>query len=233
MPIYRKLLKVIRVRGLTSLKDIIDAQKKSYIIASYCLRLFYAFGFYFLALYINELGAWLMLNEIHPLWPVFWVNLTGIRTGVIIILLLFTSSTIFATAFPGKRILRTLYFIGLFQFIAFSYSIQGFGHSLHAWIAVAFMFIFIPDEKKSPTLFNRHIFLTTFLGSQILVTLFYSLSGFWKLYYGVIQLLNGETHFLHTHYHIILLTDYIKPILRVCLVNFSFLILLFHGPVIF
>lgn len=177
--------------------DIFCHQRDSFIKAYQLVRLYYLLLFYFLASSIKlwQKSLTLDTNALSLLWPVLWIQEVDIATAMNIIMVGGLLSTLFAVLYPNVAILRFLSFIFFFEYVAFIYSFGKIGHSYHGALAVGFIFLFLPNKEYNQicqTIRERHMYLTVFLGAQVLVLLFYSLAGFWKVYYGVLQFLYGE-----------------------------------------
>jgi hypothetical protein len=140
--------------------------------------------------------AWQEADAIAPLWPVFWVEWTGIAAAAIIV----TAGTLGFAALsalsPDRRLFRLGFFLAFLQYVALTYSFHRIGHDFHCWLAVAFVLIFLPSGAGAArtTRALRQSYLTIVLGAQVLVLSFYSLSGFWKVCFALPQAWAGEVH---------------------------------------
>ncbi len=197
MKYLRIMRKLLRGRAIVNVKGAFDRQCKAFHSAHLLVRGYYVVTLYLLATQLDRWNKWLTLEEIHPLWPVAWVELTGIPAAVHIIMTVALVTATLCMLFPEKRIFRISLFIGLLEYTAFSYSFGYIGHSWHGWLAFGFFFIFLPDGKREQlegSITSRQIYLSTFWAAQALVMGFYSMSGFWKFIAGVYQFLAGEVN---------------------------------------
>lgn len=193
--IARKLLK----GGAIVNASAISRQRKAYHSANLLVQSYYVVTLYLLATQLDRWNKWLTLEEIYPLWPVAWVELTGIPAAVNIIMTVALLAATLCMMFPEKRIFRIFLFIGLLEYTAFSYSFGYIGHSWHGWLGFSFFFIFLPNGKRERlegSITRRQLYLTAFWAAQALVMGFYSMSGFWKVIAGTYQFLKGEVHVL-------------------------------------
>jgi hypothetical protein len=148
---------------------------------------------------ISYWSKWLAVRELSPLWPVLWVELTSIPAAVHLIMTFSLTAALLAAVFPEKRIVRTILFISLLEFTAFYNSFDRIYHTSHAWLAIAFLFIFLPDGKTKAlerSFTHRQLYLTAVWGALALVASFYSLAGFWKVIGVIDQLVKGEINAL-------------------------------------
>lgn len=168
--------------------------------ARWIIRVFYAFLLLFV---INDVPAFLeyrFREELHTLWPVAWLNLVDLETGVHLILAFFLGSTFCAALFPQFRTLRTLAFLGILEYLAVKYSYGKIGHSMHLWVIVAGIMIFLPrgwirGEYASEAVQRRT--LQVFHLAQTFMLMTYSMSGLGKIVVGSYQWIIGEYHSFH------------------------------------
>ncbi len=162
---------------------------------SFRLRIFYGIIFFQFLGFFGRRSKWLQLENLdHPQWPVFWVNDLGIQASVWIILGIFLFGSLFALCSPFSRTARGLAFLGYLLSAAFLYSTRSIGHSHHALIWCAFVFLFLPSWKVSPSRYKKYRALTIFWAAQALILLFYSLAGFWKIYWAFWAMAAGKPH---------------------------------------
>ena len=177
--------------------DAITQQRKAFALANLLVRSYYGVTLYLLANRLNIWADWLVLKEISPIWPIVWVNLTGISVAVHVIMGTSLVAAFLTLLFPEKRVLRILLFVSLLEYVAFSNSFGKINHDWHNWLMVAFFFIFLPhgrQEQIKRSITRRQLYLTAFWGAQLSALAFYSLSGVWKVVVGGSQLLRGEVH---------------------------------------
>lgn len=139
------------------------------------------------------------LKNIDPLWPIQWINISGIYPGIRIIILGFTLGSLLTAILPGSRTLRALTFTALLMYVASLYASSKIDHDFHLLILVSFILIFLPNDwNKKLEIYNlkNKQTLLIFLGCQGIVLATYTLSGFWKLFALMEQLLKGEVHLL-------------------------------------
>jgi hypothetical protein len=197
----RKFLSGYQLDDDDNSEILFERHRESFKIAVLLVRIYYwAALFVFAPL---AAGSWInyLTNEpVNLLWPVFWVQFISLTMAVNIIWAFVILTLIAAAIFPNIRWLRLLMFIALFLFIAFINSFGKIDHGFLAWLAVDFIFVFLPARKWSQLEFSirdRQFYLTIFWAAQALILLFYSMSGWWKFYMVVQQFKLSQIHFLH------------------------------------
>ena len=165
------------------------------IRATLLVRCFYVA---LLFLYIDQSRnwqSWLSLRSFDLLWPVRFINWTGPRLGIGIIVFLACTGALAAAAFPQRRAARVLAALATLLYGAFWNSFGIIMHGWHGWIWVSFLFIFLPDgidPHITGSRARRQRYLTVFFSAQAAILLFYSLSGFFKLAAAGVQIYRGE-----------------------------------------
>jgi hypothetical protein len=138
---------------------------------------------------------WTTVATLRPVWAVRWVNVTGIRLGVSLIIWGSLAATLLAAVAPQRRVLRFLAAAGVWEFAALLNSYGGQTHGAHAWVWVSVIFIFLPDGEVAQitesTCRQQHFLLVFWLG-QTTILLFYTFSGTMKLAAATLQMLHGQ-----------------------------------------
>ncbi|RLT34906.1 MAG: hypothetical protein DWI57_16030, partial [Chloroflexi bacterium] len=179
-----------------------EKQKRAHLTVVVLVQAYYAFT---LVLFVRWLShywpIWLKSEEFRLLWPVVWIGVDPIPAiyflGVVVL-----GSGVLAVLFPTERWIRFLVFLALLLFVAMWNSFGKINHSLHAWLWIALIFVFLPDEgwhTKNQSISKRQPFLFVFWGAQVLFALFYSMSGIIKIYAAVHQILNSQVSVLHPY----------------------------------
>lgn len=128
---------------------------------------------------------------IDPLWPVFFCNSANLPSVANGLALFYMASSLLAVLWPHRRIARGLVFISMLEIIALQYSFGVLNQKEHWWLWSAFVFVFLPSASYITMLQSRSLrqhYLDIFSFAQGLMLLFYFLTGFWKLYYGILML---------------------------------------------
>lgn len=196
-----------RIRQLLRLEKWIDPagtfthQARAYTLARQIIRIFYwVILFEVSRLLTGSWLAWQTLEEIAPVWPVAWISLTGIPLGINLIGASAYLTAILAALFTERRIFRILLAISFLMLIGFWNSFGKINHGYHTWLAVTFFFIFLPDgnwQDIEKSIGKRHQFLTVFWSAQAAIFFFYSMSGFLKIGWGLVQMVSGEYGLFH------------------------------------
>lgn len=128
-------------------------------------------------------------ERINPLWPlVLFKGVSSVYMALYFKVSLLMSFVLLC--FKNNNLfLKVFAFINFFLFVAFTNSFGKINHGLYLPLMYLFGIVFIPNSKnkqyKEKTIF---IFATI----QFFLLTSYSLTGFWKLFWGVIQFFNGE-----------------------------------------
>lgn len=125
-------------------------------------------------------------------WPVQWLEATGLLIGSPFIVFGTVLALLVAALYPLKWWTRALAFVFVFLFNAYNSSFGGVTHLYQFWLWCSFVLALMPTvcglEKRS----NRQLLLNSWLATQCMCLLFYSMSGFWKIYGAFVQFLAGE-----------------------------------------
>ena len=93
-------------------------------------------------------------------------------------------ATLLALALPQLRLARIAYAFTLLQYMAFVNGFDKINHDLHAWLFVGVVLVLLPrgpwDSSRRAS--HRQYFLVVFSTAQFVMLLFYTLTGFWKVY---------------------------------------------------
>ncbi len=129
------------------------------------------------------------------LWPLYWVDPENARIQLSVVAILCFLSSLLAAVFHRVRAIRILFcaFFLLASTVTNSYA--GINHPYHAWFWVSFVLIFLPgkshERQKYRSRAHMMSYTTTFLMAQVMLFLFYSMSGFHKILYAVLATIKG------------------------------------------
>ena len=137
-------------------------------------------------------------NDFSPIFVISWAHFFEYSAIVPSILFLFVISSLVAALFYRNRVARFMAFIGVLEFHAFISSFGQMDHLWYLWVYISFLFVFLPDvwDDKKHSLLERKKFLLLFWSAQAFVLLTYSLSGIWKVYEMISQILANQVHAL-------------------------------------
>lgn len=132
-----------------------------------------------------------------PLWPLklvqesIGVDWLAHTTTVTAFGLLFAIS---AAVAPRVLVWRLGTFLYLLLHVALSNSYGSINHSTHVFLYVSFALLFLPRRKRNQPQTRRDVLacLNVFWLIQIVLLLPYTLSGFWKIWYGRLDLLSPD-----------------------------------------
>jgi hypothetical protein len=187
---------VFRSHRTADAGDLFRGQSRAFIQAFWMVKIYYAVLLFFSITLLPDWPNLLARPTLNPLWPVAWLHLVDLRSGILAILILYLSGAFLGAIFPTQRWARVLAFLGVFEFSAFENSFGKINHSMHLWVLTAFILIFLPQiESANET--PRHLrqrCLIIFWGCQAILLLAYSMSGLGKLLGGFYQFFIGQTH---------------------------------------
>ena len=128
-------------------------------------------------------------ERINPLWPLTILN--GVPS--VYLTLWFKVSLLLSFAllcFKGHNLsLKIFAFINFFLFVAFTNSFGKINHGLYLPLMYLFCLMFIPNSKKEH---YKEKTVLMFATMQFFLLLTYTLTGFWKLFWGVIEFFNAD-----------------------------------------
>lgn len=195
--IHRKLRRFFGVAAFSFEKSTFSNQTRIFFQIQTLIRAFYAAMVMFASFQLPEWMNYLGRGKADPLWAVSWLNAVDQRQGVLVILSLWLSGVVMAAIYPEKRWARIWAFVGFFQFAAFNNSFGKIGHSLHHWVLVSFLLIFLPKCTQGRG--GRQRVMQIFIGIQLMIGLTYTMSGIGKVGGIVLHLIQGEMSSLHPH----------------------------------
>ena len=182
----------------------VSCRSEKYQQALLLVKIFYFFLFFastqsFSQFY--QVPSWHQMQRaesmFQPIWSIFWITYLPWKMAVNGVLLFFITTS-FAAVLNAVhyRWIRIATFIALLQYVSLNSSFGKVDHYLHAFIAVAFLFIFLPNHTTKSARRQTH-FLQLFWGCQLWLLTAYSSSGLFKFLGIGVQLLKGEIHAFH------------------------------------
>lgn len=165
------------------------------------IRVYYAFLAFAV---LGETGHWeRMLGRplMEPLWPVVWLEGAFWPWGMGVILAGTLAGALAAccwTRLQGVRVAAALFF---FLQVAAQNSFGKISHVQHGMVLVALMLALVPTLPACgrPGWKAGYRVVLTVQAVQVLLLATYTLSGFWKVWYGVAQALDGKPGSFHPH----------------------------------
>ncbi|WP_435137756.1 hypothetical protein [Formosa sp. A9] len=144
-------------------------------------------GFQFLHLF--NVSDFSKANMVSSLWPI--VPFQDVPTNIMVLCLHINMFIAFASlCFYGQSFLLKLYaFVTYFFYVAFAHSFGKIDHVLHLPLMILFGYLLMPskriDQYKAKT-------ILVFASLQFFLLFSYTLTGLWKLFWGVVQYVQGE-----------------------------------------
>ncbi|QDO92543.1 hypothetical protein FNB79_00605 [Formosa sediminum] len=144
-------------------------------------------GFQFVQLFnVHNLSK---TKLISPLWPIFPFQEISSSNIVLFLQINIFISLIWLIFKPKSLLIKLYVFSTYFLYVAFSNSFGKIDHSMHLALMLLFCYVLMPSSKiagyKAKT-------ILMFATAQFFLLLSYSLTGVWKLFWGIIQLIKGE-----------------------------------------
>jgi hypothetical protein len=178
-----------------TLGEPVTRQRASYDRATVIVRVFYALSVFWVVSAINGWPAYARLTHARPLWPArWWFDWFSVRTSVDIIFVVYIAAAVLVMVIPRFRLARLLYAIALLEYMAFVNGFDKVNHSMHAWLFVSFVLVLLPSGRwERRRVADRQVFLNVVWIATLVVLLFYTLTGFWKIYTATKALASGGT----------------------------------------
>lgn len=130
------------------------------------------------------------------LWPLYWVDPQNASIQLGVIGTLCFVSSLLAAVFHKIQAIRFIFCAFFLLASTVINSWAGINHEYHAWFWVSFFFIFLPDQPlqrpKHPSRAYMMTYTTAFSLAPVMLFLFYSMSGSWKIAIGVRAVIRGE-----------------------------------------
>jgi hypothetical protein len=178
-----------------SQRGALGRQTEAFHTARIVVRCYYAVVLFFAVATLHDWPAYLDRQETLRLWPVGWLNVVPLRTGILGILVGYLVTALLGAIFPERRWTRALVFAGLIEFAALENSFGKISHNYHLWVLTAFWLVFLPQAPaRTADRATRQRFLLTFWGCQAIVLLTYTMSGVGKIGGAIYQLCAGQNN---------------------------------------
>ncbi len=175
--------------------EAIGAQKRAYGRAIIIVRAYYVVSAFWVVGQTQSWPTYARLQRATPLWPAeWWFREVSVRTGVNLIFSVYLIASLIVVLVPDRRLARAAYTLALLQYMSFVNSFDKVNHDLHGWLFVSIVLILLPrgpwGARRSTA--DRQYFLTVFWAAQLVLLLFYSLTGMWKIYSAIDAFAHGH-----------------------------------------
>jgi hypothetical protein len=194
--IHKQLYRILRGKpARPGNLDYLRNHRLAFIYAHAQVRLFYAMFFYFMTEGLKGISKWAPLQTLEYSWVLGWGNWIPQFWVMSIVLTLLVIAPILALIRPDKLLYRVLTFFAVLFYGGYLCSFGKVSHGQHAWVYIAFCFIFLPSlsweciEKNRAA---RQRFLMCFSFAQFSFLGIYTCSGYTKLLHGFAQFWAGE-----------------------------------------
>lgn len=162
------------------------------------VRFFYLYILIWIYGYITRWETLLPDNLTYPLWPTDIVLALGLDNPYDYILIIGVFSSLVCVVQPHFFITRLLTFLSIFFLVSAKISYGYIDHNGHFITYVCFGLLLLPnkDITAQKSLSTALHYCSTYWFIQTFLLFAYSLSGFWKVYYGLDELAAGKNNFL-------------------------------------
>ncbi|MCL5778576.1 hypothetical protein M1105_16480 [Limibaculum sp. FT325] len=131
----------------------------------------------------------------QPLWPVLWVDLVGLEVAAKILIPAMIATGMAAVIMWHCFWVRLASSILILQYTAISNSWGAMNHGYHELFWISVCFIFLPNARNQKIISSRVAIiqlLTCVSAAMLLILLFYTMSGAYKVIDALQMLLAGE-----------------------------------------
>jgi hypothetical protein len=165
----------------------LSAQSRAYDRAQLLVRVFYACGLFLAVQSMSDWSSLLNATDAAPPWPSAWIPAGHIPTFAPWILGGYAVAAGLSAALPTWRAARAVYFVAFLQYVSLTSGFGAISHYNHMWLWMSGILILLPDRRwvAPSTVEVRHYFLSTVWVGQLAVLFFYSLTGVWKIVFGL------------------------------------------------
>ena len=152
-------------------------------------------------------------ERINPLWPITLFNgISSVYLALYFKISLLGSFVLLCFK-NNSKFLRVFAFINFFLFVAFTNSFGKINHGLYLPLMYLFCISLMPSNRKEQ---YKEKTILMFATAQLFLLITYSLTGFWKVFWGIIEFFTGQVSLfspLSMRNVIILQNEIIEPTL--------------------
>ncbi len=129
-----------------------------------------------------------------PIWPMSWAGSLPYSFTSQLLAMFYVAASFVAIFFWRNRFARLLVFVSFWQVHALDSSFGFINHFYYLIFYTLFIFTFLPDTSESKDLTNDQSkkFLLVYWGAIAGIFATYTLSGFWKVYWGILAIIDGR-----------------------------------------
>lgn len=144
----------------------------------------YLFFMMLVFLQLSNVEDYQSMEILDPVWPI--VPFIGISPVALVLIFKTTMIVLLTVLFflPRKRLFRGLFFIFFFMDISLGNSFGKVDHGTYLPLLLAFFLALLPGEKESN---HKDKSILMYATAQFFLLMAYSLTGFWKVFWGVIE----------------------------------------------
>lgn len=165
------------------------------IKAKNSVRMFYLLQVVFAFINLMKIGAVdPERSGFLPIWPMSWAASIPYSLTAQIVAVAFVLASLLACFFWHKRLVKILVFLTFWQVHALDSSFGYINHFYYLPLYALFFFMFLPDtnEDGAEDYETSRKLMLVYWGAIAAIFATYTLSGFWKIYWGIHALLVGR-----------------------------------------
>ena len=157
---------------------------EAYLNIKSVLRYSYLFFFIIIFIELPNVTEYQNIKMVEPIWPMLIFQ--DVSPSILALVFQITSLVLLFLIFylPKRHVLRVLFFVFFFLLIGLNNSFGKISHGFHFSLLLAFFLALIPSEKVNNYKIKSILMFAT---AQFFILMAYSLTGFWKLFWGFIQ----------------------------------------------
>ncbi len=161
----------------------------AYDIVQNAVKYSYLFFMMLVFLQLSNVEDYQNMEILDPVWPI--VPFSGIPPVALALIFKSTMIVMLTVLFflPRKRLFRGLFFIFFFLDISLGNSFGKVDHGTYLPLLLAFFLALLPGEKESNHEYKSILMYAT---AQFFLLMAYSLTGFWKVFWGGIELFTKD-----------------------------------------
>ena len=146
----------------------------------------YSYIFFLFLIFTQLTNKNYVLQEsmLDPLWPMLLFQNVSPASIALCCHIFLIAGFLLLTRFYNNRFLKVFVFIIYFLYLAFLNSFGKINHGHHLALMILFCFMLIPSGKETH---YKEKTVLIFASAQFFLLLAYSLTGFWKLFWGVVE----------------------------------------------
>lgn len=172
---------------------------RQHLHALLVVKAFYVYMIYLIySIAMLEWNGPAMRTVLQPLWPLRWIHFLSVEVALGSLILFAFVASMSALIWTEQWWARGAVCIAFFLLATFTNSYGRISHGYHALFIVLALLVVLPHKARHSVTY-KHTYLTVFWLVQLAFGLIYSMSGSWKVFYGIQQIANNEISTFHPY----------------------------------